>query len=271
MKKSMGLIVLVMIIFYNYEKINEVLFEINLSKNQLNYNETYSFDLNGDRNNEKIKLKSYKDEQNNFIVDLYINNRLEEKYKYEDNISVYIYDFNKVDRYKEIYVASGNKIENSKMNIFIYNDEGKSNNFTMDGRAINNDDKNGTIKITYASTKNSSNFDYYSKVVGGEPIAIDYIYKRVLYCDLIDVEKKEVKVVGSSKEKEYTVNDEIIVYETNMGDVKAYTLSKGDKIKLISLYDNNDNHCIKLVNREGRYGWVKVEDKQLFQVINIKG
>ena len=81
------------------------------------------------------------------------------------------------------------------------------------------------------------------------------------------MDEKEVKVVGHSKEREYSTKEETIVYETNLGNVKAYTLFKGDKIKLVSLYNYDGNECIKVVNEEGRYGWIKVEDKQLFEYI----
>lgn len=265
MKKFIGLIILAVVIFYNYEKINETFFQMNLSQNQLNYDESYFFDLNGDGKNEEVKVKSYKDEKDNFIVDLYINNKLKQRYKDENNISAHIYDFNKMDKYKEICIISGNKIENSRTDIFTYGDGNKSRNFKMYGRVINNDDKNGTIKITYASTDNSSNFNHYSKVIGGKSITINYIYKRLCRTDLIDVEKKEAEVVTQDKEKEYIVKNKTIVYETNIGDVKAYTLAKGDKIRLISLYNYDDNQCIKIVNKNGRYGWIKVENKQIFE------
>ena len=236
-----------------------------LSQNQLSYEKTYSFDLNGDGDDEEIKLKSYKDKQDNFIVGLYVNNKLKETYKDKNYISVHIYDFNKIDRRKEICVILGNNIENSKTNIFIYYDKNESNNFIINGRIINNDDKNGIVKIAYGSAYNSLKFRHYNEVIGGEPIIVNYIYKRVAHFGILDVEEKEVKVVGDSKEKEYVAKYETTVYETNVGDAKAYTLSKGDKIKLVSLYNYGKNQCIKIVNEEGRYGWIKVENKQLFE------
>lgn len=265
MKKIIVLTILTLVIFCSYGKLGEISFQINLSKNKLNYNETYFVDLNGDKYNEEIKLKSYRDKKDNFVVDLYINNKLKEKYKDKNHISVHLYDFNKIDENKEIYVILGNEIENIKSNIFIYCDDNKSNNFKIDGNIMNNDDKNGNIKISYTSTDSSSKFMNYSKVVGGDPIVINDLYKRVFNYDLVDIEYKEVQVVGSSKEKEYIAKDEIIVYETNVGDVKAYTISKGDKIKLVSLYDYNDNQYIKVVNEKGRYGWIKIGNKQLFE------
>lgn len=267
MRKVIGLIVLTAVIFYNYDKIDESFFQMNLSQNQLNYEESYFLDLNGDGENEEIKLESYKDKKDNFIVDLYINNELKEKYKDENNISAYIYDFNKMDKHKEVYIILGDEIESNKTNIFIYCDDNKNYNFTMDGRVINNNDKNGSIKVAYASTDDSLNFNHYSKVIGGDPIIINYLHKRVLQSNVIDVEKSEVEVAGISKEKEYRVKNETIVYETNVGNVKAYTLSKNDKIRLISLYNYGGNQCIKVVNEEGRYGWIKLEDKQLFEEI----
>lgn len=267
MKKVIGVIIFSTIIFYNYDRIEENFFKMNLAQNQLNYDETYFFDLNGDGDNEEIKLESYKDKKGDFIVDLYINSKLKETYYDENNMSVHIYDFNKIDKNKEICVISGDEIENYKTNLFIYYNENKNYNFIMSGRIINNNDKNGTIKISYSNTDNSSNFSHYSKVTGEEPIVINYIYKRVFHFELVDVDEKEVKVVGNSKEKEYMVKEETIVYETNVGDVEAYTLFKGDKIKLVSLYNYNGNECIKVVNEEGRYGWIKIEDKQFFEYI----
>ncbi|MCC3867443.1 hypothetical protein [Terrisporobacter mayombei] len=265
MKKIIVLIVLAVVIFFNYDKIDEIFFQMNLSQNHLNYDEKYFFDLNGDGEREEIKLESYKDKQDNFIVNLYINNKLQEKYEDENNISVHIYDFNKMDNKKEIYVILGDKLENSKINIFTYCNKNKKYNFKTNGRIINNDDKNGTMKITYGTTDDSANYNHYSKVIGGEPIFINYVYKRKLDCDFINIDKKEAQVVGISKENKYIVKDETIVYETNVGDVKAYTLLKGDKIKLVSLYNYDGNQCIKVVNEQGRYGWIKIEEKQIFE------
>lgn len=267
MKKFIGLVVLMTVIFFNYEKIDEIFFQINLSKNQLNNDETYFFDLNGDGKKEEIKLEPYKDEYNNFVVNLWVNNKLKEKYKDKSNISVYICDFNKMDKNKEICVILGDKIENIETNIFSYSDENKNENFVIDGKLVKNDNKNGTIGIAYASTDSSSNFKHFSKVIGGQPITINYLYKRVLNVDITDIEEKEVKVAGISEEKEYKVKYKTIVYETNMGDVKAYTLLKGDKIKLISLYNYGNNQCIKVVNEQGRYGWIRIKDKQIFEEI----
>lgn len=267
MKKTVLLIILASIIFYNYNKIEETFFQIKLSRNQLSYDKDYFFDLNGDGSDEEIKLKSYKNEENNFIIDLYINDKLKETYEDENYISAYIHDFNKIDRHKEICVILGNNIEKSKTNIFIYYDETETDNFIIDGRIINNDDKNGTIKIAYGSTDNSLNFKNYSKVIGENFITVNYIYKRVLHFGILDLEEREVKVIGDSKEKEYVAKYETTVYETNVGDAKAYTLSKGDKIKLVSLYNYKNSKCIKIVNEEGRYGWIKVENKQLFEEV----
>ncbi|WP_343337821.1 hypothetical protein TPELB_30440 [Terrisporobacter petrolearius] len=266
MKKIVVLIVFAVVMFLNYDKIDENFFRMNLSQNKLNYGKEYFFDLNGDGEREKITLESYKDGKDDFIVSLYINNKLKEKFRDENSISVHMYDFNKIDNKKEIYVILGNKIENSKISIFTYCDENKSYNFKMNGRIINNDDKNGTMKITYGVTDDSTNFNHYSKVIGGEPIFINYVYKRKLDCDFTDIDKKEAEVVGISEENKYVVKDETIVYETNIGNVKAYNLLRGDKINLVALYNYNGNQCIKVVNKSGRYGWIKVEDKQLFEL-----
>ena len=56
-----------------------------------------------------------------------------------------------------------------------------------------------------------------------------------------------------------------MVYETNKGNVKAYTLSKGDKVKLRSLYSYEQDKYIKVDNEEGRYGWIKLEDNQILE------
>ena len=81
----------------------------------------------------------------------------------------------------------------------------------------------------------------------------------------LDEEKKEVNVSGNTKEKEYIAQEEIVVYETNKGNVKAYTLSKGDKVKLRSLYSYEQDKYIKVVDEEGRYGWIKLEDNQILE------
>ena len=148
------------------------------------------------------------------------------------------------------------------MNILV---ENNSNNFTIKGKLINNDEKVGVIKVAHASTEDSPIFENFSKILGGEHIDIEYNYKRIQACEVLDEEKKEVNVSGNTKEKEYIAQEEIVVYETNKGNVKAYTLSKGDKVKLRSLYSYEQDKYIKVVNEEGRYGWIKLEDNQILE------
>lgn len=267
MKKTVILIILLSIIFYNYTKIEEIFFQMKLYQNQLSYDKNYCFDLNGDGIDEEIKLKSHNDKDGSFIVDLYINNKLKETYIDENYVSAYICNFNKMDNHKEICVILGDNIENNKTNIFIYYNKNETNNFIFDGRIIHNDDKNGLVKISYGNIENSLSFSDYGKVMGEDCITVNYIYKRVLHFGIIDVEEREAKVIGNSKEKEYVAKYETTVYETNIGDAKAYMLSKGDKIKLVSLYNYENNKCIKIVNEDGRYGWIKIKNEQLFDKI----
>ena len=145
----------------------------------------------------------------------------------------------------------------------MYEEDKESENYHLNGKIINNDDKTGLIKIANGSTVDSSTFESFNNVIGGESININYSYKRVVKNELIDVEDKEVAVVGMSKNKEYIALEDIIVYETNMGDAKAYTLYKDDTVKLTSLYSSGDNKCIKVVNKEGRYGWIKISENQI--------
>lgn len=264
MKRTALLLILLAIMFYNYSKIEEAFFQMKLNQNKLNYDIDYYFDLNSDGIDEKIKLKLNSDNQDKFVVDLYINDKLKETYIDEKYINAYICNFNKMDKHKEICFIIGYNIEDSKTNMFIYYDENEGNNFILDGRIVHNDDKNGLIKISYGNIKNSLNFSDYGKVLGDDSINVNYIYKRVLHFGIVDVEEKEAKVIGTSKDIEYAAKYETNVYETNIGDARAYILSKGDKIKLVSLYNYGDDKCIKIVNEEGRYGWIKIEDKQLF-------
>ena len=198
------------------------------------------------------------------LVNLYINNELKYEYTGGENLQFYIYDFNKFDKIKELCITSGNDSRNYETNIFMYNKD-NSNNFTIKGKLINNDEKVGVIKVAHASTEDSPIFENFSKILGGEHIDIEYNYKRIQACEVLDEEKKEVNVSGNSKEKEYIAQEEIVVYETNKGNVKAYTLSKGDKVKLRSLYSYEQDKYIKVVNEEGRYGWIKLEDNQILE------
>lgn len=265
MKKIIVILIVVIAIFNNSEKVDENFFKMNLFENQLNYNQVYFFDLNGDKINEEIILKSYNDKKNNFVVDLYINDKLKEKYKDKNNINVYIYDFYKIDNQKEIYITLGDNIQNSKSNIFIYSNDNKSNNFSIHGSIINNNDKSGNVVISNATTDDLLRYENYSKVIGEDYIRLDNIQKRIFDDKFVDVEEKEIKVAEASKGYEYVAKEEVMVYETNIGHVNAYILSNGDKISLVSLYNHGKEKCIKIVNKEGRYGWIKVYDKQLFE------
>ena len=264
MKKTIIFTIVALLLYNNYEYINEIFFLSNLSKYELNCNKTYNYDLNEDGNLEEIKLETYKTDNENYVVNLYINNELKYEYTGGENLQFYIYDFNKFDKIKELCITSGNDSRNYETNIFMYNKD-NSNNFTIKGKLINNDEKVGVIKVAHASTEDSPIFENFSKILGGEHIYIEYNYKRIQACEVLDEEKKEVNVSGNTKEKEYIAQEEIVVYETNKGNVKAYTLSKGDKVKLRSLYSYEQDKYIKVVNEEGRYGWIKLEDNQILE------
>ena len=261
MKKTIIFTIVALLLYNNYEYINEIFFLSNLSKYELNCNKTYNYDLNEDGNLEEIKLETYKTDNENYVGNLYINNELKYEYTGGENLQFYIYDFNKFDKIKELCITSGNDSRNYETNIFMYN-KYNSNNFTIKGKLINNDEKVGVIKVAHASTEDSPIFENFSKILGGEHIDIEYNYKRIQACEVLDEEKKEVNVSGNSKEKEYIAQEEIVVYETNKGNVKAYTLSK---VKLRSLYSYEQDKYIKVVNEEGRYGWIKLEDNQILE------
>ena len=263
MKRIFIGIIICVFLLNNYETIHQYIFTYSLLKNELKQNETYNYDLDGNGVKEKIVIEKYKDVYGNFIGNLYINDELKYRYADEESINMYLYDFNKIDNRKEICVIMGTNDNNYKTNIFMYEEDKESENYHLNGKIINNDDKTGLIKIANGSTVDSSTFESFNNVIGGESININYSYKRVVKNELIDVEDKEVAVVGMSKNKEYIALEDIIVYETNMGDAKAYTLYKDDTVKLTSLYSSGDNKCIKVVNKEGRYGWIKISENQI--------
>ena len=94
MKKTIIFTIVALLLYNNYEYINEIFFLSNLSKYELNCNKTYNYDLNEDGNLEEIKLETYKTDNENYVGNLYINNELKYEYTGGENLQFYIYDFN---------------------------------------------------------------------------------------------------------------------------------------------------------------------------------
>ena len=97
---------------------------------QLRNGRTYQYDLNGDRKNEKIKLQYYTVGENSFRMRISINGKVLLNNMVRDSldciweINAYLLDYNKKDRYKEIYFE--NTTMDGSHTIFLYRYTGKS-------------------------------------------------------------------------------------------------------------------------------------------------
>ena len=88
MKKTIIFTIVALLLYNNYEYINEIFFLSNLSKYELHCNKTYNYDLNEDGNLEEIKLETYKTDNENYVVNLYINNEL--KYEFSEKFVLFL-------------------------------------------------------------------------------------------------------------------------------------------------------------------------------------
>lgn len=233
------------------------------SKEELHKNQEYEVDLNGDGKKEIISENHFEDEDNRLCSQLYINNKFVKEYKDCSNIKVYISDFNKLDRKKEVCVVTESELESVKTDILLNLNE-EINIHTITGRVSSYDNKNGLLKIEYSDI-NDSYFSSFKKAFGNNDIRISHTYKRVYDGSIEDKNKKSANIVGKSSKKKFIATKDLKSYKNIDNKDDYFTVEAGSKVNLVSIYKCGKEEYIKITNADNESGWVQSENIQLFK------
>lgn len=260
MKKIIGVFLALSMILCNFSGISSSDALSVSSKNKLKKDVAYYADLNGNGKKEKIMIKHVR-EDGFPTVKLYVNSKLKKKYGCDGYPSVYLCDFNKSDKKKDIYVyeecaGTGGFVYSY---IFRYNKSGGYKNYTYDGKITSYNNKTGEIKLEYGISSQSA-FKSFEKAFGGEFRLDNYL--KVNKDSITKLSKKTTKVYNDKFG--YQAQKKLTAYTSTSGTKKAFTVNQYDQLYMQQLYSSNGEKYIKLQNENGQSGWIKVGNSLLF-------
>ena len=251
--KGMSVLLASMLIVSTNFKISDAV-SPNTCIKKLKIGTTYKYDIDGDKDKDRIKLTFSKD-----ALVLEINNtykRLED-FGAGDEV-VRLYNFNKKDKsYTFVY----EKDRGLSARILKF----KNNKCMMD-KTIKNEyivgyDDSGNIKL---DGEIGNKFDEaFFKAFG---IYIDIgNYRKININDYKITESKYADVDSYVKDIYFKANNTMTAYKSPTTSSKAFTVKKGDKVRIYQYYMSGSNKRIKIKNSSGKYGWIKYSGKQLFK------
>lgn len=258
MKKFIGVILACCIILGNFQGKGDVYAASSYIKN-MKSNVNYYYDLDGDGKKEKIKQVTYRDNNLMTVTKLYINGKLKKTYENIRSIYVSIADFNKYDSKKEICVGiqSSNFSYYPMTNIFRYNKDGSYKNYRFMGKIEKIDNKTGTIMLEYGSSSESKYFKSFDKVFGGYGVQIKN-YIKVGKSSITSVNRKNATVTGDTAQSYYNPVKAMKAYTSTSCKTKAFNISRNDNVKILTLCQTGGKKYVKVKNKSGKVGWVKV-------------
>lgn len=67
------------------------------------------------------------------------------------------------------------------------------------------------------------------------------------------------------RKNKYVAAKKLTAYTSISGKTKKFTVDKGNKVNIYSLYRKGDSKYIKVKNNDGKFGYVKVGSSLLFK------
>lgn len=234
----------------------------------------YYYDLDNNGKKEKIYYKqSYKDSTGKYTIYLYINGKLmKTKTAYSGLVywdyKVTIYDFNKKDKYKEIAVELYDEMYNTYTGIMRYK-SGKLTEYKIDPHNLRGAVNYSTI---YAENIRKTTPDGYIHLevrdLYGEKFMGNYTVEVKYKVDNNGVSKPSTytfNTLNITKSNNYIAKNKMYAYTTTALSKKAFTISKGSKVKVYSMYKSKGGTVyLKVKNSSGKYGWIKVGSSLVF-------
>lgn len=219
---------------------------------------TYKYDLDGDGKKEKIKCKVYiKSEYYCYVLDLYVNGKKVKKYESLGTPVLSIYDFNRKDKSLDILVKSEEEDGYVLTNISKYN-KGKIKNYEYWGFLDSFNSNTGIIKmVNYGYPSNDYNSGFYN-CIGDFDVKVPY---KVNKTSIKMISSNSYDVANYVKKHKYKMEEQVVTYKSPNSKKKSFTLKKGEKMNIISLYKKEKNEYIKVKNGKNKYGYIKVQSK----------
>lgn len=247
---------------------------IKAATKEMEKNKTYYVDLNKDGKKEKLKYNVEKINNQYEKISFYVNGikQYSSLYAAEYNWpgEVYYTDFNKKDKYMDIYFTI-----NTDSDGLIYSKILRFQNKTLKTVAVNKYNSNVFLGRVYLSPEQKGNNTVTLK-------ADSPFYQQSLGCYYVDmkyqiknkklVRKKQTtyEVSKSWKKSPYVLTKTLRFTTNRTGKKKAFTARKGTRLYLNKVYTTGPNSQIYIQMRtsKGKTGWIKVPTEEFYKAPN---
>jgi hypothetical protein len=235
-------------------------------------NTLYKYDLNGDDKVDQIKCKYTNTSKGEFILKLYINNKLSLVNKnFASDYGVRLCDLDKNDNYLDLFIAvyPGNDYV---MNAYFTRYNGKA----LDSKVAFNPQKlNNIFSSSYEIVKLDGNGKIYIR---------DYCLSNAIgnfMCDVpFQLKDNTVTTVPVDTYKfdkyystyQYKATKNFLAYEKAGSKKVAYTVKKGNKVTFDTLYISKSGKAyFRMKGTNGKTGWIQSDQKNLFVNVILAG
>ena len=190
-------------------------------------------------------------------MDLYVNGKKVKKYESLGTPVLSIYDFNRKDKSLDILVKSEEEDGYVLTNISKYN-KGKIKNYEYWGFLDSFNSNTGIIKMVsygYPSKDYNSGF---SNCIGDFAVKVPY---KVNKTNINMILSNSYDVANNVREHKYKMKKQVVTYKNPTSKEKSFTLKKGEKMNVISLYKKGKYEYIRVKNSKNKYGYIKSQSK----------
>lgn len=236
----------------------------------------YYYDLNGDGNKEKIQYKyTTNDDEYTVRIKLYINdklymNRQDHGFAY----TIRLCDLNKKDNYLDLYGYA--TMESDCIGYSFFAQYSKDNVYHYKTFTPNKlSGKFDTARYSLASIDGDGKF----KLIIDTPIFSDaigcyycYVPYQLKNNKFSKISSKTYTLSQYSKKYKYKAKKVFSAYEKAGSNKVVYNVKKGNKVTFEKMYVSKSGKVyFRMINSQGKKGWIKSTQKDLFSVLPMWG
>lgn len=225
-------------------------------KKRIYSNTVYKYDIDGDGDKDTIKV--YKAGEKILLkVNSCVKTLMDGYNPVINSYTVYIYDFNKNDKSSEIVFKWDGSSEWGTRILKFKNSTCKLNRHYYDATISSYQPSNGMITF--------EEYDYGRYCKFSNAIGCFTCYDKVRINGYNAYNQYTANTTNGIRKNKYIANNTLTAYTSTSGTKKAFTISKGSPAYVYALYQNGSKRYIKVKNKYGKYGYIKIGTSLLFK------
>ena len=222
---------------------------------------TYKYDIDGDGDLDSIRVYESMGD-----LKIKVNScvrTLIEGYSYDRDyfdFTTKIYDFNKHDKSKDIYIEWTGPSDGEAKLLKFKNNTCKVNRTFLGGLGcgLKSYDPNTGILTFFESA--SGMYSKFEKSVG------DFLcYPKVKVNGYTITNQTTANTDSYVRKNKYIAAKKLTAYTSTRGTKRAFTISKGSPAYIYALYQKGNTRYVKVKNKYGKYGYIKAGSTLLFE------